>query len=72
MFFVKLFTGWSLKRVVLSSAKLQCLPKICSQKCFCLFALAAVLSISSLVISVTLQNSLIVPHQRPLSHVVIF
>lgn len=59
-------------RVVLRSAKLHCLAKICSQKYSRVFALAALHSISSPVITVTLQSSLIVPHQRPLNHVVIF
>lgn len=38
----------------------------------CLFVLAALHSISFLVISVTLQSSLTLPHQRPLNHIVIF
>ena len=35
--FQKLFTGWRKKRVVLSTAELQCLPKFCSQKYFSVF-----------------------------------
>lgn len=38
----------------------------------CLFVLAALHSISFLVITVTLQSSLTLPHQRPLNHIVIF
>lgn len=67
-----LFTCWRVKLAVLRNAKLQCLPRIRSQKRPCLFALAVLHNISSLVITASLQSSLIVPHQRPLNHVVIF
>lgn len=70
MFIEKLFTCQELKHVV-SAFKLQCLPRICSEMCFSV-ALAALHNIVHLVITLSLQSSLIVSHQRALNRVVIF